>query len=48
MEALGVVTGGHHECGHGVGTDPEQLEEVGDGGDEQCLDPFGRARGRGN
>ena len=40
METLGIVTGGHDQCGCGVGTDAEEAEQIGDGGDKQCFDPL--------
>ena len=40
MEALGVVAGRHDEGRRGVGTDAEELEEVGHGGDEEGFDPL--------
>ena len=39
MEALGVVAGGHDECGRGVRTDAEEAQQIGDGGDEEGFDP---------
>ena len=40
MQALGVVAGRHDQCRGGVGTDAEELEEIGHGGDEKGLDPL--------
>ena len=40
MQPLGVVAGRHHQCGCGVGSDAEDVEELRDGGDEECLDPL--------
>ena len=40
MEALGVVAGGHYECGRRVGTQAEEVQQLGNGGHEQCLDPL--------
>ena len=39
MKSLGVVAGRHHQCGCGVWSDAEDLEELGDGGDEEGFDP---------
>ena len=44
MQSVGVVAGRHDQCGCGVGSDAEDVEEVGHGGDEERLDTRRRAR----
>ena len=38
MQPVGVVAGRHHQCGCGVGTHSEEVQQIGDGGDEERLD----------
>ena len=40
METFGVVAGRHDQCCRRVGTDAEELEQVGNGGDEEGFDPL--------
>ena len=39
MEPLGVVAGRHHECGCGVGSDAEEIQQLGRGDHEERLNP---------
>ena len=39
MQPLGIVAGCHHQGGCSVGSDAEDVEEIGHGGDEERLDP---------
>jgi hypothetical protein len=40
MEALGVVAGRHDQSRRRVGTDAEEVQQIGHGGDEEGVNPL--------